>query len=694
MILKTSFFNKGIYKNTISRFKWGAFLYFVLLFCAVPYAVFVSGYDRIFDITRYANIILKDSYMLFPLLLATVIPTVAGVLIFNSVHSEKQCTFIHSLPITRRDSFISQLMAGFTLMFAPVIANGLILLIMSVSSNKLSKIIGVGNVFYWVLINCAVLFIMFSVTTLAAFITGNSAAHIVVNILIHCIEPILALAIFIISDVFLFGFVESPGFIGNILVEKSPVVWIFANVLNAEKMSFFSSVDAWCFLIGSIILYGISFIVYQKRKVETCGEVAAFKCLKPVFKYGVTFIVTLISFNIIYYAEISPVFMFLMVALLSAIAYFACEMLLGKTFKVFHRYKGFLGFLAFVAAVILFFAYTGVFGYETRVPQNVKSAAIYDGYSREKTIADENLINDVISSHKEILEDIDIIDGTRYHPDKYHALYFTYELENGKFLNRRYYLTEEQFDKYLGKMYEYYSYKEIITELDNVNVGNVDDVQVRVQFGSDSDSYNMSINSKDIMNAMVLDLANLGYEELRSHSPMYFTIRFECSVEENQYKKYFKNMGIAPGEEERYRGIVNSFNYEFNTNHQNVLKVLEDVGYLESMKEYFKGNLYICKEPIVLEEKGGIIEDYKMATIEMDKWDEILIEDCVKLTPEDSNTMFNYIVDNNINASAEYNTEYYCIVQGNRGYDEKYAYSKVALFTPAELPGYLEKYLN
>lgn len=699
MTLKTSFFNKGIYKNTISRFKWGAFLYFIMLFCAVPYALLTRSWDysSIFINERFTGYFLTEGYMLFPLLLAVVVPTITGALIFNSVHSEKQSIFLHSLPVTRKESYISQVLAGLTLMFIPVIANGIILLIMSVCSDVFSVVIGVGNIFYWVMINCAVLFVMFSVTTFAAFITGNSAAHIVVNILIHCIAPIVALAIIFVSDVFLFGFVQSEGFISNLLIEKSPIVWMFGRGLTAKDVPIFSCPEIWWFIIGSIILYGLTYLVYRKRKVETCGDVAAFKYLKPVFKYGVTFIATIIMSNILYYAEVFPVFMIVMVAVIGAITYFACEMLLGKTFKVFKKYKGYLVYLCVITVITLGFAYTSVFGYETRVPENVKSAAIFDGYLRGETLTDEGLIKDVISSHKEILEEIEVIDGPRFHPDKYHALYFAYELENGKSLNRRYYMTEEQYDNFLGKMYEYYSYKELITELDNVNVENVDDVQVRVQFGSDSDSYDMALYSKDIMKALVEDLETLGYEELRSHSPMYFNIRVECSVEENNYKKFFKDMGvmgIAPGEEEIYKHHIQSFNYEFNTNHKNILKVLENAGYLENMENYFKDNLYIYKDTIVLEERGVAYEGYKVATAEREKWDEISLDDCVKLNAEDSSTLFDYIVDNNINASAEYNTEYYCIVQGNRNYDEKYAYSKVALFTPAELPGYLEKYLN
>ncbi len=701
MTLKTSFFNKGIYKNTLSRFKWGAILYFVMLFCAVPYALLTRSwnYSSIFIEERYMGYFLTEGYMVFPLLLAVAVPTITGVLIFHSVHSEKQCTFLHSLPITRKESYISQVLAGLTLMFLPVIANGIILFLMSVCSDVFSVVIGVGNIFYWIMLNCVILFVMFSVTTFAAFITGNGAAHIVVNILIHCIAPIAALAIIFVSDVFLFGFVQAVGFISNLLIEKCPIVWMCGRGITAKDVMVFGCPEIWWFIIGSVVLYGLTYLVYCKRKVETCGEVAAFKCLKPVFKYGVTFIVTIIMSNILYYAEVFPVFMIAMVAVIGAITYFACEMLLGKTFKVFKKYKGYLVYLCVITVITLGFAYTSVFGYETRVPEieEVKSAAIFDGYLRGKTLTDEGLIKDVISSHNEILKEIDVIDGPIYHPDKFYGLFFAYELENGKTLNRRYNLTQEQYNEFLGKMYEYYSYKALITELDNVNVENVDDVQVRVQFGSESDSYDMALYSKDIMKALVEDLNTLGYEELRSHSPMYFNIRFECSVEENKYKKYFKDMGIigiAPGEEELYKHHIQSFNYEFNTNHANILKVLEDAGYLENMENYFKDNLYIYKDTIVLEERGVAYEEYKVTTVERGKWDEISLDDCVKLNDQDSDTLFNYIVDNNINAGAEYNTEYYCIVQGNRNYDEKYAYSKVALFTPDELPEYLKKYLN
>ena len=131
MTLVTSLFNKGIYKNTLRRFKWGSFIYFIILFFSVPFGFMMRNpvdlkreyYSSSFG--EYENVLFSYSSFLIPMIVAIVVPTVVALLVYNYIHSSKHSVFAHSLPITRISNYFSSILAAFTLMFLPIIANGI-----------------------------------------------------------------------------------------------------------------------------------------------------------------------------------------------------------------------------------------------------------------------------------------------------------------------------------------------------------------------------------------------------------------------------------------------------------------------------------------------------------------------------------------------------------------------------------------
>ena len=90
MTLKTSLFNKGIYKSTIRRYLWGSVLYSVILFVitALPIFLMIDPKD-VSNYIGYSYPILYD-ITLPTVLIALAVPTVVGLLVFRFMHSKKQ----------------------------------------------------------------------------------------------------------------------------------------------------------------------------------------------------------------------------------------------------------------------------------------------------------------------------------------------------------------------------------------------------------------------------------------------------------------------------------------------------------------------------------------------------------------------------------------------------------------------------
>ena len=368
MTSKASLFNKTIYKNTLSRFKWGSFLYFIILFFSTAFILLMQDASSL--TLRFQNMrsfiqgtfILRSDYLIFPTLVALIVPTVTAVLTYGNVHSSKQGVFIHGLPATRKEIFVSELLASLTLMALPVLAMGVIFLIMSFTS--FGTLISPESILIWVLYNLAVLFIMFSVASFSGFLTGHPAAHIGINVLLHLIPVLIALFIYLISEMYLYGFAQSNNFIANLMIEYNPVCYLFVKVTSNVRdiLPIFSQADIYIYILGAVLLYFVSYLTYKARKIETCGDVAAFSWFKPVVKYTVSASAGICSVAILYAMESSDFIMFFVSAIISAIVYFIAEMLLSKTVKVFKKYKGFLGFVVVSTLVFSFCAYTTMFG--------------------------------------------------------------------------------------------------------------------------------------------------------------------------------------------------------------------------------------------------------------------------------------------------------------------------------------------
>ncbi len=612
MTSKTSLFNSGIYTNILRRFKWGGFLYLIILFFSTPFVLLVQNPQELaLRSQRYypllnGGIILRENYMVIPYLLAMIVPTITAILIFGHVHSVKQGIFTHALPVTRKANYVSSLLGGFTLMLAPILINGFILALMSICGY--SESISLWSVILWIAIQASVIFIMFSVAVISGFLTGHNVAHAAINAVIHLFPLLVALAIVLVSDIFLYGFVQSENFIAERIMMNTPLVWLFSRLTLNNSMGavIFKSAQFWVYVIGAAAVYALGYILYAKRKIEACGEVAAFKVFRPILKYTLTVAAAICSLGILWATELGAVATFTVGAVISAIVYFACEMLLSKTVKVFSRYKGYAVFAACMAIVIAFCAFTSIFGYETRIPDkgDIAKASVFAGYynsNEAPLIADNEAIDSVLEFHEGILDYIPMTERSyRYLNSPYIShIYVKYELKNGKIIDRYYPVTQELSDKMLSRMYEFPDYKMRVKGMDTLNVENAHNVQLGVY--ASTYNYNISLNedSAELMKAIKKDIELLSYKELENSIRLvHFDIRLSLSKEENDKYKVFDDNMYSPNADP-YE--VQSFNINVNPAFTNTMEFLKAKGHYDTIMNGLAQSLWICHEPFFKE---------------------------------------------------------------------------------------------
>ena len=466
MISRASLFNKGIYKSTVRRNIWGSVLYFILLFLMTSMPL-ISDLDTptsyLFQAGRPA--VYRSSFMQSVIVVAIIVPTVVAMLVYRFIHSKKTSVFMHSLPVSRTANYISTLAAAFTLMAAPVVVNGIVLAVLSLAaySNNYSIV----NCLVWVGMNLMCQFVMFSLATFSAMITGNTFATPVLNILLHVFPITVVSCLSVVSQNFLFGYSTDNSVI-NAVAEANPAMWIgsLATRLGgtgaaaaASRAKLISKIP-W-YIVGSVVLYVCSWLLYKKRGMETAEDVAAFKVLNPVFRYSVTAVGTLAVyavFNTFFYENMAVFWTILII--LSAVIYFAGEMLLKKSLRVWKAYKGYLGFGVVFAAVLCVFAFTSFFGYETNVPKadEVEKVALYSYYYNEEPpyVDNPEIIEYIVNTHGKLVSEENITAFDRQEYDT--RIHFNYKLKNGKTLSRAYKVKNDVNYKAMTDLYRYDEY--------------------------------------------------------------------------------------------------------------------------------------------------------------------------------------------------------------------------------------------
>lgn len=699
MISNKLFFNSAIFKNNLKRFKWGSILYGIALFFAVPFMFLITNFEalerRYLPDTARVPMLLSDSYIIIPTLLAIAIPTVAAVLIFNNVHSIRQSIFAHSLPPTRRENYVTDVLSGIVLMVLPVIANGLILLIMSFT--KYGELMTGTSVMYWTLLNLSVLFVMFSISTATAFLTGNAAVHIGLNAFVHVLPMLVALLVSVVSEKFLYGFMVSDNFVANRIIENTPLVWFFGKAINyrAEALMFKDGIF-WMFIVLSIAFYVAGYVLYRARKMELAGDVCAFEIFKPIFKYTATAAVSIIVFTILVETGIANVFAYFETAVAAAIAYFACEMLIQKSFRVFGKYKGLLVFFAAGACLLLFVANTSVFGFETRIPKasEVESASVHEAYRYEGIlVSDEKLIADVIEIHGKVIEDIPreidrvLLDGRSF--------YVTYKLKNGKMLRRQYTVDADTCFDAISKMYENKEYKIKVTDFDELNVENVNKVEIRLD--SASTVYSTVLEdaaARELIAAIEKDIEALSYREMsRGESLLNPRIEVNCTYEENAKLHIFKTdeeeaelMGMMP---EDYKYMTRAFGITVNANFKNTFEMLRKNGCYDELLTQASNAVWLCKKPVIYID-GMYTYDGEIR--DEDNFN-LLGEDCVKLYSADGKKVAEEMT-NTSRGDMKNGNNYYVFLYSGAPFKERHRPYDALVINEKDLPDYLEKYLN
>lgn len=440
---RISFFNKTVFKRNLHGYwpLWAVYLGSLLLIIPIPlytnlrYGYFVNAADVTefyFGTALTASLVIGAFFAIF-----------AAMALFSYMYTPRSANMIASLPVRREALFGTNVI---TILFITV-ASHVITAIVTVFTITAchSSFLYITPILQWLLLGTLMTFFFICLSCFCATLTGSL-------LILPCIYGVINFSVILINSILSYIFAEflygySSGSIPEIVIWLTPSVNLlnittntYSIVEGATYVGFHNIPEIVVYTIAGIIFLAVAFLIHRARRTESASDIITVKPLKPVIKYffaGVGSLTIGIVINELLFPFSTGDIVGYSVSMIIGgfVGYFAAEMLVSKSFRVWHKWKG---FVIYCVAVILFI--TGlafdVTGFETCIPRTKDIEYAYvDIYSDVMEGSDEEIINTITTLHEYIIENRDKeID----YDDYVASVEIVYELNNGSYIQRNY----------------------------------------------------------------------------------------------------------------------------------------------------------------------------------------------------------------------------------------------------------------
>lgn len=457
---KISFINRTMLQKNVKLY-WPIWtLYTIVLLLNGPFSMwsrfknaeFIYGknwHKYMLDIISPAISMEADMIFIFVMALVT------GMAMFSYLYNSRACNMIHSMPVTRRQLFSTNVLTGLLFMWIPQIIKYFMSFVICISYGN-TKVVHIG---INLLAAMGISFFMYSLVCLCAMITGQLVS---VAVMYAVVNLLYGGAVIAIANVLTY---VSYGLPYMEFVRKISVTWFAPMLQLLNRVGFHPTMkkagdDYYCikytfrgtntivvYVIAAAVIYFISYKIYKHRDLENAGSFIAIPKLKPVFRWVLGcfggLILSTVTASLLLGLRISigvPAIMMLAVVL-GIIAFLLLEMIIKKNFKIFSKAL-FKEIIAFGAFVVVVFGGITVYGnvQENYIPKlaDIDSACIaidfdinLEGKDVEKILETQKIL---MAQKKDYFK-------KRYDDSGYITI--SYTLKNGEKVNRVYHTTDD-----------------------------------------------------------------------------------------------------------------------------------------------------------------------------------------------------------------------------------------------------------
>ena len=447
---KTSFFNRGVSKNLLQRCwpLWAGYLVLLLLLLPLMLQQIVNNtyeYTGALPMLDLTTAGMGEEMIILSFFAAILSVTV----MFSYLYNSRSCGMMNTLPITRTTMFFTACLTGLVpLLLADLLAAALCLGFVASSLLSLRALL----VLLAVMLLSKLAFFGFAV--FCAMLTGSL-------IILPLVFAVLSFTAFVAE--YATRYVMSKVIFG-LSPDNVSLTWLSPPMQMLG--SYYTAIEKNTLVIrgmGTLAIYGavglifvlLAWRLYLRRQMETAGDTVAIPILKPVFKYCMAFGCGILFAAFCHSAllqdretgRMAAVLTLLFVLIGSLIGYFAAEMLIKKTVRVFRgTWRGWLVFAA-AALLVIGVCEFDLFGWERRLPdaERVRMVQLNDtSYEQPESIEKLIALQKSVVANKEKHETPDRLRIGSWTSGTVRIDYF---LGNGRRISRQYEIVGDEADQ-------------------------------------------------------------------------------------------------------------------------------------------------------------------------------------------------------------------------------------------------------
>ena len=469
---KTSCFNRSIFWKNIGRFWpiWGAYL--AIWIVIVPIVLLNEfGNAAGYEIAQLRYLISEDllvSGFDGGLILSALFGVFSAMAVWSFLYHPRSAHGMACLPVRREGVFFSVTLAG----LLPYLAVNLVIALLALLTEGCFGVADLSATAQLFGLSSLPFLLFYGFAVFCAQLTGNiiilPAVYAVLNFVFVGAEVIVRS----IMNMFVFGMTSQRLALSTKWLSPFVAILMHCDVSRNTVWGDDGFVRGTCYfngwriylvyaIVGLVFLF-FALLLYRRRRMESAGDVVAVNVLKPVFRWCMAIGCGLLMSVLYYFIFVetqplenrSPAGMFFTVLLLmlvgAVIGWFVAEMLIRKSFRVFHgRWAG-LCVCCLVIVLLMCAMEFDLFGYERFVPDanRVASVTVFCNGASCKLEQPES-IGLVTTAHKSIVShkaQYERNDMKRVWADDSASVELTYTFRSGQQVYRDYYLTSEEQD--------------------------------------------------------------------------------------------------------------------------------------------------------------------------------------------------------------------------------------------------------
>lgn len=441
-------------KDILKKNRNYIFMFTIMLMLTYPVPIFMDFYHGNF--VQQSNF--STDYMLLFYPLTIVILIIVPFFVFNYMTKKRSVDFIHSLPISRSELFITNALAALLIVLIPFT-------IVYWSGTILSYFTST-NTFQWdqlsIYVRSILVFGSIQIPTIFVIMnTGTLSDSVIYSLMLFVVPFIAYIALSDFASTYLLGFTGLSAV--NILVYISPATYLISIILPPSVGLHYNVLSALWLVLG-LVGYAVSCSAYRHWKSEYSERPFNNDYFYPLVASLFTtlvFIFTMALFSIDTQTPLrflSPRKLVFPI-LLTYVFYVVLDFIRNRSAKfILSATKQFTYIIIFSLSLSTILFVTQGFGYAWNIPElentssiKVKLEEFYEGYQETSYDIPEKNFEEVLSIHNDLVSKFKKA-NTFFSEDQvslnnYAArITFQYQLKNGNKMKRTFNVPSDFFD--------------------------------------------------------------------------------------------------------------------------------------------------------------------------------------------------------------------------------------------------------